>query len=160
MNHGFATQRWPTAAMVFVLFVSVGFAQHSGWWRKSTPNGQSRDCTVVESEEEMISELQAVGWDISTIPDINWKDDCAVVISPAHCYRGMELVFLKLEWRDNQYHLDWGWQPFRDEQTVRHPDGSYSKTSGSHTEGPETVVVSFKHSVHTNPFVCSEWKPE
>lgn len=160
MRGCFIKQCFPAGIVTSVLLVAVAFAQQSDWFRKSTPEGETRDCSVVENETDMIRELRAVGWDTSTIPVVNWKDDCAVIIAPKHSDSGMEMVFLRLVSRGGANSVDWGWQPLRDEETVRNPDGSYSKTSGSRNGGHETIVVTFKHGIHANQFVCTEFPPE
>ncbi len=144
----------------FVLCFSAALYGAGRWWSKLTPKGESFKCQPASSEEEMIRVLERAGWNTSRIPDTQWQREEAVVIAPEHWYMGMEIYFIGVNWRDNQYVVDYGWRPIPDEQTVRNPDGSYSRTSGSHDAGPETIVVAFSKEIASQVQACSAHPPE
>ncbi len=148
----------PLRVLLVFLIADLAFPQHSGYWNQSTPKRtESRDCRLVETQDELLSELRSLSWDMGRIPIIDWKNDCVIIIAPSYYYKEFVIAFFGLDWDGDagQYNLNWGWATPKDDAP-----SPGSVTFGSRSPGRETIVVSFKHGMHAaNKFQCSERKP-
>ena len=147
------------ACLMGLFIQGMSFAQYTGYWKKPTPGRQANArCSLVEDEQSMIRELRRFNWDTATIPVINWKDDCAIIVAPEYYYKTKQMAFFGIEWDGDggQYLLTWGWT-----EIVGESSGPGTYSAGSSNTGFEAIVVSFKHGMHSaNKLVCLEKEPE
>lgn len=149
----------PKTVLLAALAADTTIAQHIGYWSQPTHNRtESRLCSVVENQDELLGELRALKWDLSRTPVIDWKEDCAVIIAPDHYYQNFDLAFFRLWWdgEESAFFAEWGWAN-PDQESA----SGGSITLGSKSPGREVMVISFKHYMHAkNKFVCEELKPQ
>jgi hypothetical protein len=153
-------------AVLLVLASVCASAEHTGYWKQRTPAGASTACRLVETQEHLLTALREVGWQMTSVPTINWQDDCAIIISPPNHVQGATMAFYAISWNGKQFVLDWGRILMQSSVQTAVSSRSLGQASlpawdkihsSMSDPGPETIVVSFKHYMHDpNQLVCSQ----
>lgn len=129
-------------AVVHVTAASA--SEHTGYWNQRTQAGNEFKCEGATSRERMEEVLKKAGWNMESVPSLDWQRDEAVVVAPLEYYKSSLLSFYGLTREGNSIVLAYGWKPIEASESV----GANSASFGSVGEGyPATIVVAYRRGL-------------